>query len=659
MTSHAPDIDRPPVDFALYLAAQGFRILPIPPRRKGPVLNDWPNKATTDPGQIAQWFDKQPDGNYGIATAGLIVVDIDPRHGGHLWLEENEHRLPDTLRFRTCSGGFHFLFRAPDGREIGNPIGIAPGIDIRGNGGQIVGPGSIHPDGGQYTIEVGPNDVELAETPAWLIELIEQPKPKPNRQDGPEADLNSGPIPEGTRDATLTRICGHLFKALSEPKVREELRRINAARCQPPLPQTDVERIVKSISGREEKQRGAKIEAHTNSATTAISAAPLGNLDPHHIPQRRWLLGRRLNRGYITLTIAPGGAGKSTLTVQESVALATGTELTGAEVHESGPVWVWNNEDPLDEMHRRVAAICLRWGIKLHDLAERLFINSGFDRRLVIAEERDGVAVATPDVGELIAEIQRHGITCLVIDPLIRAHRLRENDNEALDFAVEQFGKIANTTNCAIHLVHHSRKPPGASTEGQAGNPDSSRGASALVYAARVVDTLYGISEKDGQHYGISEEDRRLYVRLDSAKANLFEPRERTVWLKRESATLPNGPDGTDGDSVGVLVPVDLADAEEQAKREQEAPREYLAGRVAELLDDDEARSVNDLATHLINSGRFFGSARTVGRKIREAIPNAPASRPVDLDGEIVKVWRFKEGQGKTSRILVRRASNG
>ncbi len=184
-----PDVDRPPVDFALYMASHGFRILPIPPRKKAPILKDWPNKATTDPGQIVQWFDQQPEGNYGILTNGLIAVDVDPKHGGHLWLEENEEKLPDTLRLRTGSGGWHILFKAPEGRNIGNRAGIAPGIDIRGRGGQIVGPGSIHPNGKQYTIEVGPDDVDLAVAPQWLVDLIAQPAS--NGQTG--MDFNTAP----------------------------------------------------------------------------------------------------------------------------------------------------------------------------------------------------------------------------------------------------------------------------------------------------------------------------------------------------------------------------------------------------------------------------------------------------------------------------------
>jgi hypothetical protein len=248
-----PDIDAAPVNFALYLAGHGLPVIPLPPRSKGPTLKDWPALATVNPRQIEAWFDQTPDGNYGIATAGLVAVDIDPRHGGHLWLEDHEHRLPETFRFRTGGGGLHLLYKAPEGRAIGNRANLAPGVDIRGNGGQIVGPGSIHPDGEQYTIEIGPDDVDLAEAPTWLIELIEQPAA--NGQDGPDIDLNAGPIPERARNHTLTRICGHLFKVHSEEKVRAELHRINLERCQPRLSPPEVDGIVSSIAGREAKQQ--------------------------------------------------------------------------------------------------------------------------------------------------------------------------------------------------------------------------------------------------------------------------------------------------------------------------------------------------------------------------------------------------------------------
>ena len=181
----APDPTDAPVDFALYFAKHGHPIVPLRPRGKEPTLKDWPNQATTDPNQICRLFDSYPNGNYGIATAGLVAVDIDPRHGGHLWFERNEYRLPETYRFRTGGGGLHLVYKAPEGQVIGNRANMAPGVDIRGNGGQIVGPGSIHPSGGRYKIEIGPDDVDLAVVPPWLVDLILPPPAVPRSKPQP------------------------------------------------------------------------------------------------------------------------------------------------------------------------------------------------------------------------------------------------------------------------------------------------------------------------------------------------------------------------------------------------------------------------------------------------------------------------------------------
>ena len=131
----APDIgDAPPVNFALYFASHGLRVLPIPGKSKRPTIKDWPNVATTDPDQICRWFEKEPAGNYGILCDDLIGVDVDPRHGGHHWHDDNLPRLPETWQFKTGGGGLHLLYKAPPGVRIGNRANIAQGVDIRGIG---------------------------------------------------------------------------------------------------------------------------------------------------------------------------------------------------------------------------------------------------------------------------------------------------------------------------------------------------------------------------------------------------------------------------------------------------------------------------------------------------------------------------------------------
>ncbi|MEU7579147.1 bifunctional DNA primase/polymerase [Streptomyces sp. NPDC041068] len=151
---------------------------PCPSAGKHPVESAWTKQATADLEQIARWWAEMPEANIGIATgrsSGLWVLDIDPDHGGAdslARLEAKYGRLPDTRRHRTGSGGRHYLFTIPDGLTVKSKtaaLGEAySGIDIRGEGGQIVAPPSVSGKG-PYVIET---DCAPLPPPAWLAGLL-------------------------------------------------------------------------------------------------------------------------------------------------------------------------------------------------------------------------------------------------------------------------------------------------------------------------------------------------------------------------------------------------------------------------------------------------------------------------------------------------------
>ncbi len=200
-----------------------------------------------------------------------------------------------------------------------------------------------------------------------------------------------------------------------------------------------------------------------------------------------------------------------------------------------------------------------------------------------------------------------------------------------------------------------TRKPAGTSSEGQAGNPDSARGASALVNSARIVDTLYGMTERDGARYDIKAEDRRLYARLDRAKGNLSLGTGAPVWFKWQSEALPNGPGGTEGDSVGVLVPADLSEAERRAEQKAEDNRVKFAHLVALVLENGEAQSLTEIARRLLAEGYCKDSERTIRRRIEDAVPAAPVGVKLEFEGQTVKLFRSVRGPSSTAPITVRR----
>jgi hypothetical protein len=295
-----------------------------------------------------------------------------------------------------------------------------------------------------------------------------------------------------------------------------------------------------------------------NPVPSPLRATPLAPLVFEEIPRRDWVVMRRLIRKFVTILFGAGGLNKSSFTMQEAVGVALGRCLNGEpfSVKQSGRVWIYNNEDPVDELRRRLAAICLNWHITPGDLQPRLFLDSGLDRRLIVMKQEHRIAVATPDADALAAEIQRNGIDLLIVDPFIRVHQVDENDNPAIDAVIEQFSRIASRCNCCISLVHHGRKTPPSAVK-TTGNADNARGASALKDAVRLAHELTEMTERDAERLGVGDAERPWLIRLDDAKNNMSPPAESAIWFKRKGVLLPNGlpPLGADPDNVGVLEP--------------------------------------------------------------------------------------------------------
>lgn len=284
------------------------------------------------------------------------------------------------------------------------------------------------------------------------------------------------------------------------------------------------------------------------------------------IPRRRWLVGSFAIRGHLTVLVAPPGAGKSTLGIALAVAGVTGRgEIVGETVHETIKAWVWNNEDDRNELRRRLAAIMQQWNVAPADLRGKLGLNSGSERPLVIAKAtKDGAVVRLPDIEAIIERVRLEGIGLLIVDPFVETHEVDENNNAQIKAVAAMWREVARRGDCAVVIVHHTGKPPSASPDAWTGSLSASRGASSLGGVARIMRTLFAMSQSDADKFGLDADERRLWVRLDDAKANLSLASGSARWFKRVSIIIANG------EEVGALVPGDPNERVPQVDRAAE-----------------------------------------------------------------------------------------
>jgi hypothetical protein len=240
-------------DAAQAYLERGWSVIPIRPREKRPMIA-WRRYQESSPSldDVDAWFTRWPSANVAIVTgavSGLVVVDIDPGHGGSRSLEalEREHGpLRGTVEAKSGGGGRHLYFAHPGG-TVHNRVDLVPGIDLRGDGGLIVAPPSVHPSGNRYQWVSGraPGETALAQLPRWFLRTVD-------RRSGHSLaywrELVGEGVSQGSRNATIASLTGHLLWHGLDSEVTAELVLCwNRVRCRPPLPDAEVVRTIESI----------------------------------------------------------------------------------------------------------------------------------------------------------------------------------------------------------------------------------------------------------------------------------------------------------------------------------------------------------------------------------------------------------------------------
>jgi len=253
---------------ALYYAELGYPVFPCAGAvNPAPLTAHGFQDASRDPAQIEAWWTEFSSACIGLAAAGLLVVDIDgpdnPWLAGDFEKAMSLAAAPTSL---TPGGGRHHIFRRPAGKSWRCTVGrLAERVDTRTDGGYIVVPPSVRPDGAYRWVAGCELDVppdRLPEPPPWLAAALDElaghatsPASAPTSPRVAAGGAEGNAIPSGQRNATLTRLGGTMRRVgMSQAEIAAALLRANADRCSPPLPPGEVERIAASVARYEPDQ---------------------------------------------------------------------------------------------------------------------------------------------------------------------------------------------------------------------------------------------------------------------------------------------------------------------------------------------------------------------------------------------------------------------
>ena len=340
-----------------------------------------------------------------------------------------------------------------------------------------------------------------------------------------------------------------------------------------------------------------------------------GDLLDSGLPEpRQWLLSKQFCRGFLSSLVAPGDVGKTTLRLTQAIELATHHELLGLRIYQRCRVLVISLEDDRQELHRRLLAICHHHHVHPAELKGWLF-----------CRELNGVKLAKLNKGErelgeldamLQGAIERRRPDLIILDPFVKLHSLNENDNPDMDFVCSRLAKIAQEYNIAIDSPAHTHKGTIV-----AGDPDARRGASAQRDAGRLDFTLTVMTEGEAERFGVDPDERKSYVRLQRAKANIV--RSSTgMWFQLVNVPLGNATEQyPDGDEVQALEPWTPPDAWQDLDAE----------RINLILDRIDAG--------LPDGNRYSAEGNAKKRAVWPVITDVMPEKTDAQAREIIKAW--------------------
>lgn len=421
-------------------AARGWRLLPVLARAKTPLVKEWQRLATSDLGQLETWAVQFPGCNWGMATglgSGVFVLDVDGEPGvaALLAYQEKGHWLPNTLSVTTGKGS-HVYFRWPEGQTIRNSAGkLAKGLDIRGDGGYVVIPPSVHPSGEPY-LYGDPNE-PVTDAPGWLLEMIRQPT-----QPFPVVSATVSTIGPGQRTPLLFKLAGKLRAEGVPPEgIFAALQGLNAT-FDPPHEEKKLRQIAKGVE---------RYPAGQMSGILAPDLVCLADVEALPVP---WLWKGYLAFGMLAMLSGDPDAGKT------FIALAIAADLSNGRLPVSGGLCAPITTLYLSRENAAEYVIKPRFNA-LGGNAKRFHLLKGSVQGAGDTAIRSGITLK--DIALLESALERTSAKLIVIDPIqsylgadVDAHRSNET-RPVMDGLIG----LAERHHACVMVVRHLSKASG------------------------------------------------------------------------------------------------------------------------------------------------------------------------------------------------------
>jgi hypothetical protein len=421
---------------------RGWRVFPCGRENKIPRLKEWQKFATNGISRIRSWLQQHRNCNWAAVTGSecsFFVLDVDGPQGADSLsrLVDEGNSLPATLT-ATTSRGRHLYFLWPNGTNIRNSAGrLGEGLDIRGNGGYVIIPPSIHPSGHQYAYES--KSATIAPAPKWLIERLIDIE---NSRSVASSDAFT-PILEGQRHSYLMSVGGLLRnKGMGYEAIFEALTAENQ-RCSPPLLVKEVKSIARSAAGYPLRSAPKTIPKRRPDIVrlSEIQPAPVN-----------WLWKPYLPLGMLAMLSGDPSSGKTYASLAIGASYTVGQVPCRDETCEPADVLYLTVENSLPHVIRP------RFD-SLGGNPDRFYLLRG---ALSANEEEKSQSfpVTLSDVNVLEETLQSTKARLVVIDPIqsylgsgVDFHR--SNETRPI---LDGLGRLAEKHSCCVLLVRHISK---------------------------------------------------------------------------------------------------------------------------------------------------------------------------------------------------------